>query len=99
MIGIYKITNKITGDVYVGQSVDIYARWANHRANAIAKAKVRKYALYRDMRVYGYDKFEFEVIEECRKSELDSREDYWIKYYSERVHTYNLLYPKGATRR
>lgn len=25
--GIYKITNKINGKVYIGQSIDIYDRW------------------------------------------------------------------------
>lgn len=99
MIGIYKITNKITGEVYVGQSVDIHARWASHRRNAVAKDKVRKYALYRDMRSYGYSAFEFEVLEECRKSELDAREEYWIREYSQKTHMYNLLYPKGVIRR
>lgn len=99
MTGIYKITNKITGECYVGQSTDIHARWAQHRRNAVAKEKVRKYALYRDIRRYGYSAFEFEILEECKKSELDARENYWILYYSERGHMYNLLYPQGATRK
>lgn len=99
MIGIYKITNTLTNEVYVGQSTDIHARWAQHRRNAVAKDKVRKYALYRDMRRYGYSVFEFEVLEECTKFQLDDRENYWIMYYSDKVHMYNMLYPKGATRR
>ena len=28
--GIYKITNKITNKVYIGQSVDIRRRWISH---------------------------------------------------------------------
>lgn len=99
MIGIYKITNKITNEVYVGQSNNIHARWAQHRRNAISKDKVRKYALYRDMRRYGYDAFEFTILEECSKFQLDDREDFWIKYYSEITHMYNIWYPKGATRK
>lgn len=99
MVGIYKITNKITNECYIGQSTDIHARWAQHRRNAVAKDNVRKYALYRDMRRYGYSSFEFEVIEECKKSELDEREDYWIAKYSIDFHLYNILYPQGAMRR
>ena len=30
MIGIYKIQNKINGRIYIGQSRNIYARWAQH---------------------------------------------------------------------
>ena len=30
MTGIYKITNKITGDCYIGQSIDIEKRWKEH---------------------------------------------------------------------
>jgi len=29
--GIYKITNKVNGKVYIGQSVDIERRWKEHR--------------------------------------------------------------------
>jgi group I intron endonuclease len=99
MIGIYKITNKITGEAYIGQSTDIHARWQQHRRNAIAKDKVRKYALYRDIRRYGYEVFDFEVLEECKKSELDERENYWILEYGKEYHLYNILHPKGAIRR
>lgn len=99
MTGIYKITNKITGECYVGQSTNIQARWDQHRRNAVAKEKVRKYALYRDMRRYGYSAFEFEILEECSKFKLDERENYWIRYYSEQTHMYNILYPKGAVRK
>lgn len=98
MTGIYKIENTITGEVYVGQSKNIEKRWANHRSNYKAKNKVRKYALYRDMRYYGIDKFKFEVLEECKIDELDNKENYWIAYYAERVHCYNILYPEGVER-
>ena len=29
--GIYKITNRINGKVYIGQSIDIRRRWRQHR--------------------------------------------------------------------
>lgn len=31
LIGIYSITNKINGKVYVGQSVNVYKRWKDHK--------------------------------------------------------------------
>ena len=99
MIGIYKIENKITNEVYIGQSRDIQARWMSHRRNAIAKDKVRKYALYRDIRRYGFEAFDFSVLEECTQFQLNDKENYWIEYYSHITHMYNISYPKGVERR
>ena len=31
MMGIYKITNKITGEAYIGQTNDIKRRWSEHK--------------------------------------------------------------------
>jgi predicted GIY-YIG superfamily endonuclease len=33
MIGIYKITNKINGKAYIGQSNHIKRRWSEHKRN------------------------------------------------------------------
>lgn len=32
--GIYKITNKVNGKIYIGQSVDIEGRWKGHMYNS-----------------------------------------------------------------
>lgn len=98
MVGIYKIENTVTGEVYIGQSRDIQKRWAAHKSNYLAKSKVRKYPLYRDMRRYGIDKFTFTVLEECTTAQLTYKENFWIAYYAERVHCYNILYPGGVDR-
>lgn len=34
MMGIYKITNKINGKVYIGQSTDIDKIWTIHKSSA-----------------------------------------------------------------
>lgn len=88
MTGIYLIKNKLTDECYVGQSVNIANRFANHRNNF----KTKKYALYSDMRHYGPDNFEFSVIEQCSKSMLDEREMFWIKDYQARGYRlYNII--------
>lgn len=73
MIGIYKITNTITGDSYVGQSVNIKRRFMEHKTpkgpNTPLKAAIKE---------YGVDKFSFEILEECGKEALDEKEIYWI---------------------
>lgn len=90
MVGIYKISNLINNKVYIGQSVDIHKRWNNHRsAYQNPKAHEYNYYLYRSMRKYGIENFNFEVIEECAIDELNQREIYWIDYYDSYRNGYN----------
>ena len=81
--GIYKVTNKINGKVYIGQSVDIGRRWRQHMT-----AKDDIY-FHKAIQKYGVENFEWEVIEKCKKSELDERESYWIEYYDSFNNGYN----------
>lgn len=84
MKGIYKITNTITGAVYIGQSIDMEKRWKQH----ILAAKKRKpQLLYTAMNKYGIKNFQFEVLEIT--DELDDRERYWIEYYKTITLCYN----------
>ena len=81
--GIYKVTNKINGKVYIGQSVDIGRRWRQHMT-----AEDDIY-FHKAIQKYGVENFEWEVIEKCKKSELDERESYWIEYYDSYNKGYN----------
>lgn len=85
--GIYKITNLVNGKVYVGQSTNIPTRWRRHRAEV--NNPNNDYPLYRAMRKYGLENFSFEIIEECSKELLDSRERYWIKTLDSYYNGYN----------
>lgn len=78
-MGIYKITNKVNGKMYVGQSVNIEKRWYQHKNSC---EKGLDTALYRAMREYGVENFEFEVIEECLEEELNEKEIYYIGRYN-----------------
>lgn len=51
MIGIYKITNKINGKCYIGQSKNIEERWRHHRTSKL------KYPLYLAFQKYGLENF------------------------------------------
>lgn len=79
MIGIYRVTNLITGELYVGQSSNIRKRWIDHK-NRYKNPKSIDYnsRLYNDMRIYGIDNFEFSVIEECNRDELLDKEKFWV---------------------
>lgn len=78
MIGIYLITNKINNHQYVGQSIHIKRRWAEHKT--YYKNEKINYPLYLAMRKYGIENFSFEILEECLMNELDIKEKYYIEY-------------------
>lgn len=80
--GIYKITNKINRKTYIGQSVDISQRWHYYR---YASTKNTKSLIVAAIRKYGFDKFNFTILEECDKDELNEKEIYYIKYYKTHV--------------
>ena len=90
MIGIYKITNLINNDCYIGQSINIYNRWEKEKNNAFnPNAKCYNYPLYKAIRKYGVQNFSFEIIEECLRKELNEKETYRIKYYDSYYNGYN----------
>ena len=86
MIGIYKITNKINGHAYIGQSTNIYRRWKRHQNYEIEDAH---YPLYKAFQKYGLENFNFEVIEECSVEQLNEKEIYWISFYDTFKNGYN----------
>ena len=85
MIGIYKITNLINGRVYIGQSINIERRKKEHLNNNNYNTSEIDKAIKNE----GKDNFSFEIIEECKKEELNEREKYWIDYYDSFNKGYN----------
>lgn len=59
--GIYKITNKINGKVYIGESLDIKRRWEEH-INELNNNSHHSYKLQNDWNTYGQDNFKFEIL-------------------------------------
>ena len=87
--GVYKITNKITGDFYIGSSKNIERRWSNHKSPS--KWKLRSgMKLYQAFIKYGLNNFTFDIIEET--TDLHNREQYYIEQLNP---SYNNLYAKG----
>jgi hypothetical protein len=82
--GIYKITQKDTDHAYIGLSVNIEHRFSDHKNKPFSSKKQddQDKVLYKAIRKYGVDKFNFEILEECPKEKLKEREQYWIKYYN-----------------
>lgn len=89
MIGIYKITNLLTGKSYIGQSINIATRWSAHKSTSRSKETLDGNDLHKDMLELGVENFSFEVLEETTIEELDEREIYWIAYYDTFYNGYN----------
>lgn len=97
MIGIYLIKNKTNGKSYVGKSIDIGRRWSRHRAVAFNKSEHGyNYPLYRAIRKYGLENFEFSVLEECPKNMLNFNEEKWVSVLDTFNNGYNQT--KGGER-
>jgi group I intron endonuclease len=60
--GIYKITNKQTGDIYIGQSVNIADRWKQHIKCGLGIDASVTNKLYNNMQKYGVWNFTFEIL-------------------------------------
>lgn len=73
--GVYKITNTITSDFYIGSSRNIRSRWADHKSPSTWVSNPKR-KLYQAFIKYGLDNFTFEIIEET--DNLHEREQYWI---------------------
>lgn len=91
--GIYKITNTITGDYYIGSACNISNRWSLHR-RTLANNKHHSIHLQRAYNKYGAEYFKFSVLEYCEKEKLIEREQYYID--SKRP-SYNILPIAGSS--
>ena len=98
---IYVITNLITKNQYVGQTVShrknrnkyrpfgFEGRFKDHISEALCNTKKKQCNyLNNSIRQYGKDAFTVKLITECSKTELDTFEELYIKEY-------NTLYPNG----
>ena len=74
--GIYKITNKITGEIYIGATENLKKRlWAHKNQHSNLKNFINK---------YGVENFTFEIIEECPPDDLRDKERYYINLFDSR---------------
>ena len=91
IIGIYKITNTITGDFYIGSSKNVKHRWENHKCKSTWKNHPNN-PMYIDMHQYGVDKFEFQVLAEVEEGKLKDAEQQFIEALNP---SYNNYYANG----
>lgn len=82
---IYKITNRVNGKVYIGQTVrTLEARWRRHCTNTSGCT-----AIHEAIQKYGKENFSVEQIDVASdREELNKKEIYWIQHY-------DCIAPKG----
>ncbi len=87
--GIYKITNQLNDCCYIGQSVDISARWKEHAKCGLGIDTPPANKLYKAMIEDGLYNFSFELLEECSKDLLNEKEHFYIELYQSDKFGYN----------
>lgn len=91
---IYKITNKVNGKSYIGQTrYTLEFRWRQHihkKDNTYFHNAIRK---------YGVDNFSIEALEEVEVSRLNDREIFYIAKYNTFNDGYNLTIGGDGNRR
>ena len=96
--GIYKIKNIKNNKVYIGSSVNIKARWQQHKSR-LRKGNHHSISLQRAWKKYGEDNFEFTILEVVNNeiSILD-RENFYINQFqcANGRNGYNLLPVAGS---
>ena len=80
--GVYKITNKVNGKIYIGSSKDIYKRWKHHVCRLNSGKHVNSY-LQNAWNKYGEDSFIFDIQEVCDENHIREREQYYIDVYND----------------
>ena len=88
--GIYKITNIENNMCYVGQAANIADRWKQHIKRGVGAETATRNKLYPAMLSIGVENFTFEIIEECDRTLLNEREDYWQEYFKAKEFGYSI---------
>lgn len=98
--GIYAITNKINGKVYIGSSLSIKDRWRQHVCD-LRWNEHHSRALQRAWNKYGADAFHFAIVELVTDpATLFDRESHYITLYrsADGKNGYNSLVQGGSAR-
>lgn len=95
--GIYMIQNKVNGNIYIGQSVDVYNRWKEHLC-ALRGGYHFNNHLQRSWNKHNECDFEFSIVEECSEDKLDDKEIYWISNCDSYNNGYNQTKGGGGMR-
>lgn len=90
---IYKITNQINGQSYIGKTIrPLQVRYSEHQRDCAEYLTSKKTTipLYNAVGVYGWEKFTVEAIEEnIPENEINKKEQHYIALYDTYYNGYN----------
>ena len=89
--GVYKITRIKTGEIYIGQAVNVSTRWTDHVKSALGVGTLASSQLHRAMAEDGPEQFTFELLEEVEKDKLRERESFYIDFYDSKNYGLNTV--------
>lgn len=97
--GVYVLENAVTGECYIGSSVNLADRWQRH-TQRLAENRHENERLQRAWAKYGPDAFSFSTI--AYEADLEKRidlEQFWMDDYRKRgIGLYNLSPTAGSPR-
>ena len=88
---VYKFTNTVTGDFYIGSRNNVKKSLANHKYQSVW-ISIPNDQMYQDIQKYGVDKFELEILAEVEPEQLKETEQKFIELLKP---TYNDRNAKG----
>lgn len=104
--GIYTITSKVNGKIYVGSAsrtkesgkhhTGFIGRWGNHMYTLTHNKHYNKH-LQNHVNKYGIEDLQFEILEECEPRFISSSERYWINMLDSVNTGFNLVYSTAVT--
>lgn len=100
MQGIYKFTNKINNKVYIGKADNLEERFKSHKRN-YNNENLPDYntKFYRALRKYGFENFEYEIVEsnsDWTEETLNQKEIDYISLYRATEETFGYNIQKGG---
>ena len=87
--GIYKITDLLTQQCYIGQSVNISDRFKEHCKCGLGIDAPASNKLYNTMQRDKIQNFTFEILEQCSREQLNQKETFWIQMYKSNIYGLN----------
>lgn len=84
---VYKLTNTVTGKIYIGSTYNLKARMKYHRYSYDRNPNKE---LGADILKYGWDCFTAEILEECSRENVRERERYYIETLNAVQDGYNM---------
>lgn len=75
---VYKLTNLITKEIYIGQTQNCKARIFKYKSLNCKSQKL----LYNSIKKYGWENFEFKVLTKTNLNFIDNVETFYIDFYN-----------------